>query len=616
MYVWKLPGRIDFWRPMAFTKDELRGAFGNMDFLVIARLASGAGAAQALAELKAIERQIIASFPEPMEVVPVLGPMHNMIVSRSRRPLWLLLGAVGFVLLIGSINLANLMLVRAHRSRRELAIRSALGARPGSLMRRLLVESCALALAGGALGVLVARWLIDLAVWRAPVELPRIEEVSLDWVALGFAFGISLITGLLFGVLPGWRAARTNPQEALRSFSRGATDGPGGGIVRNLLVAAEVAVSVVLLLGAGLLLRSLVRILQVDRGFEERNLIAADLSLPGSKYRDRAQRLKFYREVDERVRALAGVRRAGLVSSLPVTQETWVNLVSAGDRPAPPLVEWAIVNFRSASPDYFPALGIGLRAGRLFAETDGENRVVLISQTLADRLWLRQDPIGQTLRLYQETQHPRVVGVVGAVHLASLTQEPGMVVYFPHWQQPRRDMSVVARTVGDPSRSAAAIRRAVWSVDRDIAIPQMRTMAEVVSESVAGQRFQAFLLLAFALIALLLASLGIYGVVAYTVSQRTNEIGIRMALGARPGTVGRLVIGQAARPVAAGLAVGLVTAMGTGRVIQSLLYGVSPLDPVTYAAVAALLAVVALAACLAPAGRAARVDPVTALRYE
>ncbi|MEX2262212.1 MAG: ABC transporter permease [Bryobacteraceae bacterium] len=612
-----MPKRADFWKPIGFSKEDLATASGNFNYAVVGRLRQGVTQARALAELSAMEKEIVRNFRRPVEIRPLVQPLHDMAVRDVRLGLLLLLGATGFVLLIGCINLANLMLARANTMRRELAIRSALGARLGHLMGQLLAESMLLALAGGAIGILAAQWLIDLAVAHAPTGLPRLDEVRMDWQVLLFASGVSVGCGMLFGILPAWRAAAADPQEALQSASRGSTDGPRGGRLRQLLVVAEVALSVMLLLGAGLLLRSFSHILQVDRGFQERNVISAGVSLPFNKYREAKQRHVFYREVAERVRAVAGVNSVGWISNLPVTSENNVNPVSAGDRPAPPLAEWPMVNYRIVDSEYFQTIGIPLREGRIFSEAeDGDRRAVVITQNLAERLWPGQSPLGRELRGYGKPPYARVVGLVGAVHIASLTQEPGMMAYFPLWQGPRTSMSLVVKTAMDPTPLAGEIRRAIWSVDSQIPVPEIRTMESVIAESVAPRRFQMLLLAAFALIALLLASLGIYGVVSYAVGRRTNEIGIRMALGAESGQVRGMVVRQGLLPVGAGLALGLAGSFTSAGVIRTLLFGIGALDPVTYAVVPLLLLIVATAACLLPALRATRIDPVTALRYE
>ncbi|MEX2262211.1 MAG: ABC transporter permease [Bryobacteraceae bacterium] len=614
------PRRAEFWRPLAFSKEELAMAFGRMNYAIIGRLRPGVTQAQVLTELSAMENEIAKNFSQPIEMRPLVQPLHDMTVRDVRRGLLLLLGATGFVLLIGCINLANLMLARANAMRRELAIRSALGARLGHLMGQLLAESMLLALVGGAIGMLAAQWLIDLAVAHAPIGLPRLDDVRMDWQVLLFASGVSIACGALFGILPAWRAAAADPQEALQSAGRGSTDGPRGGRLRQLLVVAEVALSVMLLLGAGLLLRSFSHILQVDRGFEERNVISAGVSLPFNKYRERSQRLVFYREVAERIRAISGVNSVGWISDLPVTSEDNMSPVSAGDRPAPPITEQPIVNYRTVDSEYFRTLGIPLREGRIFSEAaDGDRRAVVITENLAERLWPGQSPLERELREVPEFYKPpyaRVVGVVGAVHVASLTQEPGMIAYFPLWQRTPTSMSLAVKTAMDPIPLAGEIRRAIWSVDSQIPVPEIRTMESVIAESVAPRRFQMLLLAAFAFVALLLASLGIYGVVSYAVGRRTNEIGIRIALGAESGQVRGMVVRQGLLPVGAGLVLGLAGSFASAGVIRTLLYGVGALDPVTYAAVPLLLLIVALAACLLPARRATRIDPVTALRYE
>jgi putative ABC transport system permease protein len=610
------PKRTQYWKPMGFSESELRPYMGEMSFTTVARAKPATSQARILSELTTLEKNLEKSVPDPFDLRPIVEPLRDMTVRDVRRGLLLLLGAVGLVLLVGCLNLANLMLVRANGRRRELAIRRALGAAKGRLIRETLAESVLLSVAGCAVGLLLAQWLIDAAILAAPIELPRLDEVRLDGGVLVFALSISLLSITIFGFLPAWRSAAADPQEALQSASRSATAGTGEGRLRSFLVAAEVALSLFLLLGAGLLLRSFVEVLRVDPGFREENLIAADVSLPSARYRQPQQRVAFYRRMTEAVQSIPGHVASAWVSTLPVTRENNVNPVYAGDRPRPPRAEWPVMNYRSVSPEYFKVLGIPLRRGRVFAEADGDTRFVILSAAAAERLWPGEDPIGRELMDMGKPPYPRVAGVVGDVHVASLTQHPGMVVYTPLWQNPRPSMSLVVRAASNPTSSATEIRRAITEIDPQLAIPEMRTMDRVISESIAPRRFQMALLLAFAAMALLLASLGIYGVVSYAVSLRTNEIGIRMALGARSEQVRGMVLRQAMVPVVTGLALGLAGSFASAGLIRSFLYGINAIDPLTYVGVPSILLCVALAASALPARRATQIDPIQALRCE
>jgi predicted permease len=612
----RLPRRIDFLKPVGFTKEEVSFGLGNMNYVGLGRLRTGLTAAQGMADLNAIEPEIAKSYREPVEIRSVVEPIRETMVGDSRRPLLLLLGAVGFVLLVVCINLANLLLVRAAARRRELAVRLALGASLGALMRRVLAESLVLSFAGGALGLVLATWLLEAIVAGAPVQIARLDETRLDGFVLAFSFAVSCLAGLLLGAFPAWKATRSNPQEALHSASRRTTDGPSGHRTRSALVLAEVALSVVLLLGAGLLLHSLFRVLNLDRGFDSGNLLAAEVTLPAAKYRDGAQRLSFFRELERKAGELPGVQMAGLVSALPVTSETFVNAVYAGDRPAAPMAEWPVANYRMVTPEYFQVMRIPPLNGRMFEEKDGDTKMVVVSQNLAERLWPGEDPVGRSLREFGDPPYPRVVGVVGNVPAGSLVQGPTMIAYFPLWQRPHGRMSVVVRTAGDPQRLAGPLTALVRDLDAEIPIPETRTMDEVISDSVAVRRFQMMLLLGFAMLALLLASLGIYGVISQAVAQRTGEVGIRMALGARASEVRNLLLRQGMKPVLAGVAVGMIGSIVAGRLLESMLFGIRPLDPFSYTAVPAVVTAVALLACLIPANRAARIEPLEALREE
>ena len=430
-----------------------------MNFLGLGRLKPGDSLQQASSDLDSLESVIAKDFPQPIEVHALVQPLQSSLASTVRQPLFVLLGAVVLVLGVVCINLMNLMLVRAIGRRREWAIRLAVGANVRQLMREGFLESLLLSLAGGALGSLTAVWLLALVRSRAPFDLPRIDEIQLDPVALLFALGASLFSALLFGLLPAWRAARIDPQESLQSSGRSATEGRKGHFLGQALVAAEVTLSVVLLLGAGLLIRSFMRILQVDPGVQVQHLVFADIQLPPVKYKEQKPIREFYHRVLDSARALPGVERVGLVSQPPLTVSSSNQPMTAADRPIPPLATWPMTASVWSSGGYFTAAGVPLKQGRAFAPTDGGNRVVVISENLADRLWHGQSAVGHLLKGFSadgKDQPWRVVGVAGDVHAASLTAQAENMVYFPYWQSDNRGMSLVIRTAGDPRSIAGS----------------------------------------------------------------------------------------------------------------------------------------------------------------
>jgi putative ABC transport system permease protein len=604
--------KTEIFRPLAL--DLQKGDMeGNFNFAAIGLLKKGASRERALAELNVVQADLDKTFRDKTDLKAALSPLQDHMVGPVRRELLVLLGAVGAVLLIVCVNLANLSLVRGAGRSRESAIRAALGAGRAQLLRQPLIESLVLAVMGGALGVLLAFWATTLMVKSAPVNLPRLDEVRLDGYALAFALTISTITGLLFGMLPALRMARIAPQEVLKTGGRSATEGIRGMRLRGLLVSVEVGLSAVLLIVAGLLISSFARLMNVDKGFPVERLLAVDLNTAGARYHNDGARAEFYRRVVAGVQALPGVRSAGVTNGMPLGGETWVDVIwLPGD--TRPMFERLTANSRFVNPDYFKTVGIPFRGGRPFEESDRGKEVVIVAQRTAEQLWPGQDPVGK--RLYRGDEKLReVIGVVGDVR-TTLQHGPVVTVYFPYWQESVSDAALVVRTAMDPRSVAAAVRSEIWKVDPEIPLQRIRTMEDVISEAAAPRRFQMLLVLLFAASALLLASLGIYGVVSYTVAQRTNEIGIRVALGAHTAAVYRMVLRQGLTPVVLGLVAGVAGALALGRLLTSLLFEVSPADPLTIGAVIAALASVAAFACTVPALRAARVDPMSALRYE
>jgi predicted permease len=447
----------------------------------------------------------------------------------------------------------------------------------------------------------------------APIDLPRLQEVHVDSSVLLFALAISLVTGLIFGVLPALRSLRTAPLETLKSAGRGSTEGRGGLRTRNLLVTLEVGLSAALLVTAGLLIASFVHLMSMDKGFQVDRVLAMNLSLLSTKYPKPAEQTAFFQRVLEKAGAVPGVQRASLVSVLPLTGETWIDIVGA-EYDTRPLVELPSTNVRFVSPGYFQTLAIRLRAGRDFEERDRSRRVAIISASLAQRLWGQDDPVGR--KLSHGGQPTEVVGVTPDIRGTSLDQEPVNMLYIPYWQRPRLSGSLLVRTSMDPRGIAGALRSAVWEIDSEVTVPEVRTLDEVLSRSVAQRRFQMLLVVLFALAALALVAFGTYGVLSYAVTRRTGEMGIRMALGAQRRDVLGMVLRQGMTPVLAGLAAGAGAAVAAGRYLESLLFQVSPRDPLAFAVSGGVLLLVSVAACLVPARRATRVSPIEALRFE
>ena len=543
-------------------------------------------------------------------------PLQDQIVGRARGGLDLMLAAVAAVLVIACANIANLLLARATGRRRELAVRTALGASTGRLVRQMLAESLLLAAIGGAIGMAAAYGGVRAIVAYAPVDLPRIDEIRPDARLLGFNIAISFAAGLLFGLLPAWRYARADPQEALQAAARGSTGSRASGRARSALVAAEVALSAACLIAGGLLLRSFVSLLHVDKGFETEWVVATDLTLPYSRYANHEKQAAFDRALLEKAAAIPGVTSVGISSQLPLAGEGNNNLIMPEGANLP-MTERLVADNRDVNPEYFRTMGIRLLAGRVFDEHDRGKPVAVISAKTAERLWPGASAVGKRIIFGAGRQGPiEVVGVVADVRGASLSQAPSNTVYFPYWQESNYKLSLAVKTELPFGTVAAALRGAIRQLDAELPVQTVQTMDERLSASVAPRRFQMTLVLIFAAAALLLASLGIYGVVAYAVGQRTGEMGIRMALGARPQSILGLVLRQAMGPVAAGLGVGVAGSLAAQRAMGSLLFGVTSNDPWTISAVLALLAAVAALASYVPARRATRIDPAAALREQ
>jgi putative ABC transport system permease protein len=607
--------RPQVWKPFAL-RDSEKDDMGDFNFVCIAKARPGVTAARAEAELNGIQAGITAKLPEKVELRAHVAGLQDQITGRARGGLELMLAAVAAVLLIACVNIANLLLARATGRRRELAVRTALGASTGRLLRLMLAESLLLASMGGALGMAVAYGGMRAITAYAPLDLPRMDEIRPDLPLLGFNLAISLGAGLLFGLLPAWRFARTDPQEALQAGTRGSTGSRASRRVRSVLVAAEVGLSAVCLTAGGLLLHSFVNLLRVDKGFETGRVITADLTLPYSRYGNHEMQAAFDRRLLEKAAAIPGVASVGISNQLPLAGEGNNNVVMAEGQNLP-LTDRPLADNREVNPDYFRTMGIRLLAGRVFDEHDRGKPVAMISAMTAARLWPGANAVGKRLIQGMGRLGPiEVVGVVADVRGASLNKAPANTIYVPYWQDSNYKVSLAVRTSLQAGTVVTAIREAVRQLDAELPLPEVQTMDERLAESVAPRRFQMTLVLLFAAAALLLASLGIYGVVSYSVGQRTSEMGIRMALGALPGTISSMVLRQGMAPVAVGLAAGVAGALALGRLLGALLFGVKAADPATIGGVAVLLAAVAAMASYIPARRATRIDPAAALREQ
>jgi putative ABC transport system permease protein len=606
--------RADLFTPKVFSKNEMEELLGMFNFGAIARLKPRVSTARAATELEAVQARMETLAGEKVGMKALVMPLLDAEVGQARRGLYVLMAAVGVVLLTICVNLANLLLARAERRGREIAVRAALGAGRARLIGHAMAETALIAIAGGLLGFGVAAAGIYLLTHRAPVEIPRLDEVRLDGRVLAFAGLMAAFTATLFGFLPAWRATRGDLQLALRSGARGAGGSRASSRLRSTLVACEVGLSGLLLILAGLLTNSFMRLMRADKGFRAPTALAVDIGLAGDAYKEDAQRDGFYKRLLADLASEPGVQSAGISSALPLQGETWVDSASTTPITGLRTTGAVMVNVRFVSADYFRTLGISLPAGRTFNENDRRRKVAIIAANLAAALWPGQDPLGRKFTTGGD-QWLEVIGVAGDVRVEA-HRTPVAMMYQPYWDWMPYRTVLVARAAGDPRSIAGAIRSAIHRADPDVPVPRMRTMADVLDESVATRRFQMALAAGFAAVALLVAGLGIFAVVSYSVARRTSELGIRAALGATEAGLYKLVLGQGMAPVAAGLLAAVAVALVLGRLIESMLYEIGGRDPLTIAVVALAIMLVALAACLIPARRAARVDPATALRYE
>jgi putative ABC transport system permease protein len=623
------PDKTDAWLPPLRLAPEVneqmdvtrvRG-FGYMS--AVALLKPGVPLSEARSEMEAITARLREQYPETNNNrFDRVVSLHTHLVGDTSTVLWLLLGAVCFVLLIACANVANLLLARATARQKEMAIRAALGASRLRVIRQLLTESSMLAVAGGAFGLLLALWGIDLMTRLLPKDFPRLHDISLDYTVLGFTLVVSLITGIVFGLAPALQVSRTDIHESLKESTRGAAGGARRNRLRNLLVVSEVSLCLVLLIGAGLLFRSFIRLQSVNKGFTSQQVLTMRLTPSGARFKEDAQYVAFYSQALERIRAIAGVDAAGVINTLPLVKGPTTAFRVEG-RPLLRPDQWPGVNYRSVSPDYFRALDVPLAQGRGFDEHDNVSApwVILINQAVADRDFAGENPIGKRINTGGTAPDGQpawfeIVGVVANVRNIELNAEPMPEIYMSYLQDPFAGMSFVIRTTIEPASLASAVREAVREVDKEQPVAEIRTMENIVTDAVTQPRFNLVLLGIFGSIALILSAAGIYGVMSYSVTQRTPEIGIRMALGAQTSDVIKMVVGQGMMLAVIGIGIGLIASFALTHLMASLLYGVSATDPLTFTLISLLLLGVALGACFVPARRAARVDPMVALRHE
>jgi putative ABC transport system permease protein len=605
--LWAPVGTV--YQPRDFTRRDRHNS------MVVARMAPGLSLQQANEDIRAIALRMQREFPETNQNVSAfVAPMRDHFVGETRSSLLILLAAVGFVMLVACANIANLLLARATVRSREIAIRTALGAGGSRLVRQLLTENLLLALCGGAVGLMISFWSLRFLEKLVPSGISGLTRLQVDFRVLGFTLASSLITGVICGLAPAFQALRVDLQGVLRQG--GARSARGGRGIQRALVIGEVALAFVLTVGAGLMIQTLARVRGMDTGFRTDHILSVRMAPPGRKYRDPAKRNAFYDGILQRVTALRGVVSAGMSNGVPIAFKGWVNGFTIEGQPVLGGRSITNANYRVVTPDYLRTLAVPLREGRAIELSDSEGAppVALINETMKRKFWPNESPLGKRLRFGNGEPWISIVGIVGDIRQAGLDAAPKAELYLPAAQAPDLAGWLAVRTSGEPASQAAAVRDVIRSVDPDSPITDMSSMDDILDREVFQRRVQALLLAVFAGVALVLASIGVYGVLAYLVSQRAQEIGIRMALGATPAEVLWSVLGQGLAMSGAGVGIGMLAALGVTRVLSRLLFGVTPTDPATFGAVAAILLAVAAVGSCAPAFKAMRVDPIEALR--
>jgi putative ABC transport system permease protein len=615
----------ELWTPYTLDAKELSQR-GFRTLRVIGRLKPGVSLEEASAEMRSIAGRIERQYADTNTGYSTkIVALRDQLVGDIGPTLWTLLGAVVFVLLIACANVASLLLARAGSRDKEIVLRMALGANPSRVLRQLLTESVLLALAGGLLGLALAAWGIAMLAQFGPANLPRLAEINIDWRVMAFTLTASLATGIIFGLAPALLTVRTDLNSVLKTSGRGNTGSRTRALWRNALVTSEIASCVVLLTGAGLLIRSFLQLESVNPGFRPDHVLTMQIALPETSYSGQKVAL-FYHQLVDRLQALAGTQYAGIARNLPLSgADASLNFV-VENRPVESAAEQSRAKYRAASADYFAALGIPLVRGRYFDGTDGEKTpaVVIVNNTMARRFWPGEDPIGKRMKAgFDGSQWCTIVGIVGDVKHTGLDAATNAEMYYHYLQIPPElmgfvegTMTLVLRTQAEPNSMVGAVRGEVQKLDPDLAVFNVKTMQDLVGGSLAQPRFRTLLLGVFACMALILAATGLYGVIAYAVTQRTNELGVRMALGAQKSDVLKMVVGEGAQLAAMGIGIGLVVAFPLMRIISRLLFGVNAADPLTFAATSSLILLVALAASYLPALKAIKVDPLVALRHE
>lgn len=608
--------RPQIWKPFALRKDEM-DLTGDFNFICVARIAPGTTPGEARSELDLMMQRVRSQFPSQLTGLgAVMSPLQDQMVGRSRIGLELLFAAVLVLLLGACVNVTNLLLTRISARRHEIGIRAAIGASRSRLTRQLLVESLLLSGVGGGCGMAVAYATIGVILRAAPSDIPRLDELHPDIPMFLFALGLSLLTGCLIGVLPALRFTRADLNQAVSASSRTATASVQTGSLRAALVSIEVGLTVVCLVAAGLLLRSFVNLMNVDRGFETDRILTADIAFSETRYPGFDKKSEFLKTAIEELQTLPGVTSVGVVNRLPLNGSGANNaMIPEGTAAA----EHPVVDIRTVNPDYLRTMGIVLYEGRTFDERDRSRQVAVISKSTAERIWGRRNPVGKRFRLGSpERPSIEIIGVAADIRGVRLDRAPELTAYVPYWQNSFgiRAMTITVKTRREPAEVSAVIRNTIRNIDADVPLPPFRTMDQVVEQSVGERRFQLNLILVFGLIAVVLAALGIYGTMSYAVAQRRNEVGIRLALGAQPRSIAARIVIDALKSAAIGVLAGIPIALAAAAALRSLLFGITPRDPVTLIATCTIITVTAILAAYLPARRASRIDPILAMREE